>query len=485
MTDDISRRAFLQRAAFGAAALGLRWRAAPQKIVVVGAGMAGLAAAYELLAAGHDVTVLEARTRPGGRVLTLREPFADGLYAEAGAMQLFDSHARALRYARLLGLELDPIAPPRGHALLHVLGARIEVVPGERVTWPAGLTEAERPLDSRLLWDRYVAPHVQAVLDAETRGTVRDVIGRYDGVTFNELLRTQGASPAALTIIGVGLPSGLGDGPDAVSALDLLREAAHRTLRKQSFTIRGGTDTLPRALAAKLADRVHYGTPVVRIEQDEREVRAIATPAGGPNATPRTFAADRLVCAIPFSVLRRMQVSPAFSAAKRGAVSRLEYTSVARTYVQTWTRFWQDDGLSGNASTDLPVMGVYERTINQRGTRGILESYQTGANARRTMTLGERERQAAALAGMATLFPRVAEQYEGGTSKCWDEDEWSRGAYAWFRPGQMSTLVPFIASAEGRVHFAGEHASSQPGWMEGALESAERVVAEIGATAAR
>jgi monoamine oxidase len=477
----IDRREFLRQATFGAAALSLGVRArAPQKIIVVGAGMAGLAAATELVALGHDVTVLEARTRPGGRVLTLREPFADGLYAEAGAMQLFDSHARAQRFIKQHALDLDPIVAPRATAVMHVLGQRVEMKPGERVAWPVALSDSERTLDSRALWDRYVAPHVQAVLDAETKGAVRQVIEKYDGVTFSDFVRAQGASPAALAIINVGLPSGLGDGPDAVSALDLLREAAHRSLRKQSFTIRGGTDLLPRAMAARLAERIHYGTPVVRLEQDAQGVRAIGTP-GAAGGTPQTFAGDRLVCAIPFSVLRRMQVSPAFSAAKRSAVSGLQYTSVARTFVQTRTRFWQQEGLSGSASTDLPVMGVYERTINQPGTRGILESYQTGANARRTMALGPRERVAAAVAGMAQVYPRVAEQAEGGASKCWDEDEWSRGAYAWFKPGQMASLVPFVSSAEGRIHFAGEHASSQPGWMEGALESAERVVAEIAA----
>src|SRR5437763_130605 len=82
------------------------------------------------------------------------------------------------------------------------------------------------------------APAAQAVLDAEQRGALRPVIEKYDGITFNELLRTQGASPVAVAILAVGLPSGLGAGPDVVSALDLLREAAHRALHKQSLTIR-------------------------------------------------------------------------------------------------------------------------------------------------------------------------------------------------------------------------------------------------------
>jgi monoamine oxidase len=77
------------------------------------------------------------------------------------------------------------------------------------------------------------------------------------------------------------------------------------------------------------------------------------------------------------------------------------------------------------------------------------------------------------------VYPRIREQFEGGASKCWDSDEWSRGAYTWFKPGQMTSWLPQIARAEGRIHFAGEHASTDPGWMEGALESAERVVSEI------
>jgi monoamine oxidase len=102
-----------------------------------------------------------------------------------------------------------------------------------------------------------------------------------------------------------------------------------------------------------------------------------------------------------------------------------------------------------------------------------------GAAARRATAMPERERLTTALAGMSKVYPRIVEQFEGGASKTWDDDEWSRGAYAWFAPGEMMSLMPHITSPEGRVHFAGEHASTTPGWMEGALESAERVVREI------
>lgn len=488
MSNAIDRRSFLARATSAVATLAARpsivaaWSAArprppraarPQRILILGAGMAGLGAALELVEQGHDVTILEARTRPGGRVFTIREPFADGLYAEGGAMQVFETHARAQRYIKQFNLELDPIQPPRLNSVRYLKGKRIEAKPGEPIAWPFELNEAERKAASPNAL--YIVPQLQTINDAEHRNTLLEEFGRYDRQTLTEYLEAAGASPGAIAILKIGLAGGLGDGSDYVSALDLLREAAHRSLSHQSFTIRGGTDRLPKALASRLGARIHYGTPAIRIEQDANGVNVVASQGGGT----RTFTADRLVCTIPFSVLRRIPVSPSFPAHKRAAIDGLLYTSVARTYVQTRTRFWLDDGISGSASTDLPVMGIYERTINQPGTRGILESYQAGATARHSTAMSDGERLAAALEGMAMVYPRIREQFEGGASKCWDADEWSRGAYTWFKPGQMTSLLPHIARAEGRIHFAGEHTSAQTGWMEGALESAERVVSEI------
>ena len=260
-----------------------------------------------------------------------------------------------------------------------------------------------------------------------------------------------------------------------MSALNLLRESVHRRAMRRAFTIRGGTDRLPRALAARLADRIHYGAPVTRIEHTDRSVAVVC----GRDGARRTFTGDHLVCAIPYSVLRRLDVAPAFSRDKHTAIEQLEYTSVTRVFVQARRRFWIDDGFSGGASTDLPVMSLSDRSINQPGTRGILESYLIGAEARKAAARSERDRIDTAIAGMRTLFPAFGEHAEGGASHCWDEEEWTRGAYAWFRPGQMTKLLPHLARAEGRVHFAGEHASSQPGWMEGAIESGERVAREI------
>lgn len=119
------RREFLKQTAVAAATLsvspvsarifchGSLERQTPSKrVIVVGAGLAGLSAAYELTQADHDVTILEARTRPGGRVLTLREPFPEGLSVEAGASRIPDHHHVTLKYAALFGVMLEPFEPP-------------------------------------------------------------------------------------------------------------------------------------------------------------------------------------------------------------------------------------------------------------------------------------------------------------------------------------------------------------------------------------
>lgn len=454
---------------------GLERKGAPKKVVVIGAGVAGLAAAYELTQAGHDVTLLEARGRAGGRVQTLREPFSDGLYAEAGAMNVFDTHDWTLKYIKLFGLTLDPSPQSSLGSVVYMRGRRIVTKQGQPVEYPLDLTAEERKLGRRGLTEKYVTPVVKELGDYDAAGWPTAAILKYDRVSFTEFLRRQGASPAAAELLGLGALGAFGDGASTVSALVLLREIAHRSKVKQNYYIRGGTDLLPRAFAAKLSDRIRYGAPVVGIEQDTRGVRVAYLRAGARES----LSADRVICAVPFTVLRRVKVSPEFTPEKRRAVEEIPYTSVVRAYLQTATKFWTAEGLSGSATTDLSNALVFDGAPGQAPRRGIMESYFAGPGARRLTAMREPERVASALAVVEKAYPRLRAEFEVGATKSWDEDEWARGAYAWYRPGQMATLLPHVARAEGRVHFAGEHASSLFGWMQGAIESGNRAAREV------
>ncbi|HEV8426795.1 MAG TPA: FAD-dependent oxidoreductase [Pyrinomonadaceae bacterium] len=394
----ITRRQFLRRSAIAVAAAGLNQSRIPgavrnlvltgpaKKVLILGAGMAGLVAAYELSKSGHDVAVLEARTRPGGRVHTLHEPFSDGLFAEAGAARIPDNHDLTLKYVKEFELPLEPFYPSRLNAVRFDRGRREEV-----------------PIDG--------------FTDAMTQN--------YGGE--------------------------LGGSPER--------------WRK----IVGGTDMLPKAFAQRLGAKIHYGSPVVRIEQDARQARAVFLNAG----QRQTLTADRILCTIPFSVLRNIEL-PALSERKRDIIKSTRYDAVSRVYLQTRNRFFEAKGLNGFAFTSGAIE-IWQPTWNQPGPRGILMTYARPGEAEKITKLKENDRVATTLNQLDGIFAGLRENFERGATKCWMDDEWSRGAWAFVGLSNFFTAV----SSDDRIHFAGEHLSAWSSWMQGALSSGLRAVKEI------
>ena len=484
------RREFLKQTAVAAAMLsasGLRTftvsqgrlerQSAPKRVIIIGAGLAGLSAAYKLSQAGHDVTVLEARSRPGGRVHTLRDPFADGLYAEAGAARIPNHHHFTLRYAELFGLTLDAFEPRDMPSVYHVRGQRIRVTPGQKVEWPYELTAEERALGLNGMREKYIWSALIELGDVtDSRWPSPETLGKYDQMNRSDFWRSRGASSEAVALLSLG---GIDDRVETWSTLFMLRNQALNRQFTQYFKIRGGNDLLPKAFASRLSEKIHYATPVVRIEQQAQGVTAIFRQAGAYH----TLTGEYLICAVPFSVQKNIEVAPAFSVEKQLAIEQLPYLSASKIFLQSKKRFWVDEGLSGFATTDLPVSQVWDTTYAQPGTRGILQAFPISLHSRRVTAMSESERIDFALEQVDTIYPGMRKHFEGGVTKCWDEDEWARGVASYYKPGQFSSLLPHVARPEGRIHFAGEHTSVWiGGWMQGALESGDRVAREVNAT---
>jgi monoamine oxidase len=243
---------------------------------------------------------------------------------------------------------------------------------------------------------------------------------------------------------------------------------------EQFLKIDGGNDRLPRAFADRLADRIRYGCPVHRIEHDTASVRVFFR-AG---QSVESLDASYVVCAVPFSTLKSVAFSPPLTPEKRHAIDELPYESVTRIYLQSRERYWRREGLSGFAETDHP-MEIWDSTYGQPGTRGILTSYNRGPKAQRLGRKSETAQIRFGLKMIEEVYPGIRKNYERGFVKVWDQDAWAHGAVAYLLLGQVSTLQPYIARAEGRIYFAGEHASSVRGWIQGALESGRRVAAEL------
>jgi monoamine oxidase len=488
--DALTRRQFLALAVPAAAAAcggterSHGTRTVRTRVVVIGAGLAGLAAACELSRAGVEVRVLEARARPGGRVHTLRAPFDDGLYAEAGAVFIPGHHATTLRYVRELGLALQPSEDGgRGQGgRLFVHGTSVRLRPGERPRWPVPLKPRELGLTPGELRSLYLEPVVESIGDPDHPLWPGEAALRFDGMTMAQLLRARGASPGAIALMRLGYLDEWGDGIDAISALGLLRDLASNRGAGDTHRIAGGSDRLPTAFAQRLDEVIRYGAAVTGIEQRRGGVRVTYT-AGGAE---KSVAADRVICAIPFTALRRLAVHPSLSAPKSAAVAQLPATSVTRVYLQLRNRVW--DREDGDAvATDLPIMMAAHASAGQPGTREIVEAFVTGAAARELarMPAGACVRQVRAQ--VARLIPAIDGQVERASVYAWDADPWARGDYAWFRPGQVRALLPHVATPEGRIHFAGDHTSTRPGWMQGALDSglraAHEVITALGGTA--
>jgi monoamine oxidase len=339
-------------------------------------------------------------------------------------------------------------------------------------TVPLELTPEERKLGFDGMDRQYVAGLLHRLGDIEASGWPPPALAGIDRMSFGEFLAKSGASPQAASYLALGF--------EATSALDCLRDATHHHTKTLS-KIRGGNDRLPKAFAAALARVIRYGCPVVALRQDEWGVHAVVETAAGNR---ETVSGDLLICAIPFSVLRTIPVEPAWPPYKRNAIQDLTYGSVTRIELQTRKRFWEARGENGFATLDRP-MEVWSPTWDQPGARGLLQAYLYENLARDVCAEDAAGRVRYGLETMEKVHPGLAESYEGGVATCWDEDPWARGAYTIFRPGELSSGWPeLIAKPEGRIYFAGEHASPYPGWIQGALWSGHKTAEAVAERAA-
>ena len=198
--------------------------AAPKRVIVVGAGMAGLVAALELQAAGHEPVVLEAQGRVGGRILTLREPFADGLYAEAGAMRIPRSHELTMACVERFGLRVFPftMGNPQGYYFLHGQRHRVGDVEANPALLDFSVAEHERGRTYGQLWASALAPILKRLMD-EPETAWEEIVAECDHYSTREFLEANNWSEGAIELFGL-----LADQEALMNSsfLELLREEA-------------------------------------------------------------------------------------------------------------------------------------------------------------------------------------------------------------------------------------------------------------------
>jgi monoamine oxidase len=467
----INRRNFLTAAAAATFAPAMFVRAADTKrrVIVVGGGLAGLSCAYELRKLGFDAIVLEGQGRAGGRVQTLREGLDGGLTAETGGTRIPDTHHMTLDYVSEFGLPLEPFKGGDLSDVFHLRGKNFIPGHGPEPDWPLQLTPEEHQLGRGGLAKRYIGSQLQLAKGSEASLNVPASILEQDHYTLRGYLEKQGLSRDAIELVTLGGDASIGFGL-------LLLIASNEQVTRGYFHIRGGNDQLPAALAKQLelAGAIRYGCRVTSVGQDDSGAWAVME-HGGEHETVR---GDYVVSALPFSVARNLFTDARLSAEKQRVIRELQYWPVDKIFLQMQKQFWKPKGLSGFANTDLLSERFWALGPDSPEDRGLLLSYVIGENAAKLDKMDIQTRLQKTLADAETVFPGAREYFEGARLKSWAEDPWQRGGLSRFDPGQLS-WIPINARREGRIFFAGEHTSRWNGWMQGAIESAHRVVKEI------
>lgn len=459
-------------------ASGLPKAKKPARVLVLGAGMAGLVAAYELLRAGHDPVLLEARPRVGGRIFTLRDPFAHGLHAEVGAMRIPNAHELTLAYVKAFRLKTLPFTMGNPRAYCHIGGVRRRFAEADPAALGFELAPHERGRTYAELWAAAIRPLLDR-LAAEGPRAWNWLVENYDQFSTREFLEHCGWSEGAIEMFGLFANQ---EALMNASFLELFREEAGR-FYEDMVQIEGGMDLLPRAFMPALAGRIRFGARVVALEQDADGVGVHYR-----NAARRQIErGDYAIVTLPFSVLRHIDATPHFTRAKQRAIRQLHYDASAKILLQCRRRFWEiDDGIYGGGSvTDLPIRNVYYPEQGRETGRGvILASYTWSEDAQRWGSLSPADRIAEAIDQLSHLHPQILAEFEAGASWMWHDDEFAGGAFALFEPSQQTLLHEAIVAPEGRFHFAGEHASLAHAWVQGSIESGLRAAKEVAERAA-
>ena len=411
--------------------------------IVIGAGLSGLAAAYALKQAHWNVTVLEARERLGGRVLSFSFQENPELVCELGGEWVGESHER------MKALCHDFSIPLKDH--------RFE-------TWLMQDGVVKRPGQ----WD--FSPQAKAAFakfkTAYEHYTQSDRLrlDRYDWWTW---LKDIGFTEEDLLLRDLQDSTDFGETIRMISAYAAAAEYFESSpANEMDYKMEGGNSRLVNALASQVGnDSIHMSMPVERVAQ-RGGTGTVTVTAGG-----REFSADACICTVPARVVNRITFDPPLPRAQSEGADKLQYARIIKNSVLFHERFWGPEDFS--LVSDVTSHYYFHSTKDQPGKRGILCSYAIGEKADVLAAQNTQRRSDIITRDLLPLNKRAPELAANIQSYAWQRDRYTQGAYAFYRPGQWFTLRPILQRPHGKVLFAGEHLAEWQGFMEGAVVTGE------------
>ncbi len=449
------------------------WRT---EVAIVGAGLAGLAAAYTLAAAGVDVLVLEARDRVGGRTHTTL--WHDGTPIDLGGQWVGPGQDRIVALASAVGVGTFPTYDD-GKYLLYL---RSEAAPeGERIEYASTFPRHDPALATCLT-------ATLGALDAMAQEVPLDApwtaprAAEWDGQTFETWIAANVPVPGARAWLRVVSAAIFAAEPHDLSLLHVLFYSrssggwyplVETTGGAQERRFHGGAQQISIRVAQELGERVLLNAPVYAIEQDAHGVRVRGE---GVEMTAR-----QVIVALPPALAGRLRYRPALPALRDQLTQRVPMGSVIKVHCLYETPFWRANGLSGQITSDTGPVGTTYDNSPPDGTLGVLAAFVEGDHARRFARLSAEERRAAVLADLRRYLGPQAANPIGYAEQSWAQEEYTRGCYAGYMPpGVWTGYGPELRAPVGRIYWAGtETATVGNGYMDGAVRSGERAAGEV------
>ena len=442
-----------------------------KRIIVIGAGLAGLSCAYELDQAGFNVILIEARSRPGGRVNTYREPFSDNLYSEMGAEYVDSSDTYIHEYCKKFDLK---VLPAKQYDGVYVKGQTSTI---EGLRSGRDLLPFNGALEGKLFGQE--VQYIQKWIDlVKQKGISSPEVQALDKISVEDILKEGGAPKDIIDLYTYANATEQTAVPSKMSALYMVLSNT-RTSNFSENTVEGrifgGNDQLPKTFAKKLGTKIMYNRPLQRLDYDSNGITATLK----ENERLVQIPAKKCVLAIPASILKNIDINPGFSIEKINCINNQQYGHAMKIAMQYRQRFWDNKNSIGQrVFTDTPLRRVYHFSIDQPGPRGILLSFTSGEDAIKLGRLDKNERLNIAQNTCRDIWPEAPNFWEKGVVKYWNEDPWVKASYSFAGIGQKG-FREILAKPEGPVFFAGEHTAIQRASMNGAIESGMRVTEEL------
>lgn len=479
-SNKITRRSFIKKSGFATSLFSLSplsnssifsKSTDDKRIIVIGAGLAGLSCAYELNEAGFNVMLIEARSRPGGRVSTYREKFSDSLYSEMGAEYVDSTDMYVQEYCKKFDLEVLPANQYDG---VYLRDQRLTM---KGLRSGNDLLPFEGTLKGKLFGQevQYIKKWIDLV---KLKGINSPEVQALDKMSVEEILKKGGAPRDIIDLYTYANATEETTVPSKLSALYMVLS----NIKTSSFSentvegrIFGGNDQLPKILAKKLGKKIMYNRPLYRLDYDSNGIIATVK----ENEKQIQIPASKCVLAIPASILKNINIHPSFSKEKTNCIHNQEYGHAMKIAMQYRQRFWDSKNSIGQrVFTDTPLRRIYHFSIDQPGPRGILLSFTSGKDAIKLGKLDKNKRLEIAQNTCKNIWSESPQYWEKGIVKYWNEDPWAKASYS-FAGVNQTNYREILAKPESSIYFAGEHTAIQRASMNGAIESGLRVTEEL------